>query len=82
MLFDYAKEAKLNNNSELANYFISKVKIRLQMLNEDHQRVKDLIKKEETENKQMSEEGKWDCLHEHLINQKTELDFLVQNFKL
>lgn len=82
MLFDYAKEAKENKNLELANYFFMKTKTRLQMFNEDHQKVMDLIKKEEVENKQPYQEGKWDCLYEYLIEEKEKIDYSIANFKI
>ena len=82
MLFEYAREAKENQNTEIANYFFMKAKTRIQMLNEDHQKAVDLIKKEELESKQTYPEGKWDCLHEYLMKEKEGLDYSIQNFKL
>lgn len=82
MLFDYAREAKENHNAELANYFFMKAKTRIQMLNEDHQKGMDLIKKEEIENKQQYPEGKWDYMHEYFIKEKEALEYQMQNFKL
>ena len=28
------------------------------------------------------EEGKWDCMHEYFMEEKEELEYAVQNFKM
>lgn len=82
MLMNYAEEAKEHENPDLATYFCTKAKTRIQMLNEDHQKAVELIKKEETENKDPYQEGKWDCMHEFLIEEKKKLDYKIQTFKV
>lgn len=50
--------------------------------NEDHQKMEELIKKEEMESGKSYEEGKWDCMHEYFMEEKEELEYAVQNFKM
>lgn len=52
------------------------------MMNEDHQKMEELIKKEEMESGKPYEEGKWDCMHEYFIKEKEGLEYAVQNFKM
>lgn len=82
MLLDYAKCAKEEGHTDIANHFFMRAKARLQMLNEDHQKAEELIKKEEAEREKKYEEGKWDCLHDYLIEKKEKLEFEIQNFKM
>lgn len=81
MFYEYAKEAKEHGATDLATYFIMRAKTRLQMLNEDHAKAVELIKKIEMEKGKTYEEGKWDCLHQHFMKEKEKLDYLVLSFK-
>lgn len=82
MMLDYAKCAKDEGHSDVANYFFMRAKTRVQMMNEDHQKMEELIKKEEMESGKSYEEGKWDCMHEYFMEEKEELEYAVQNFKM
>ena len=82
MMLDYAKCAKDVGHSDVANYFFMRAKTRVQMMNEDHQKMEELIKKEEMESGKSYEEGKWDCMHEYFMEEKEELEYAVQNFKM
>lgn len=82
MMLDYAKCAKDEGHSDIANYFFMRTKTRVQMMNEDHQKMEELIKKEEMESGKPYEEGKWDCMHEYFIKEKEGLEYAVQNFKM
>lgn len=82
MIIDYAKCAKDEGHPEIANYFFMRAKTRAQMMNEDHQRLEELIKKEEAESGKPYEEGKWDCMHDYFMKEKEELDYCIQNFKM
>lgn len=74
--------AKDEGHSDIANYFFMRTKTRVQMMNEDHQKMEELIKKEEMESGKPYEEGKWDCMHEYFMEEKEELEYAVQNFKM
>lgn len=76
------KCAKDEGHSDVANYFFMRAKTRVQMMNEDHQKMEELIKKEEMESGKSYEEGKWDCMHEYFMEEKEELEYAVQNFKM
>lgn len=81
MYYDYAKEAKEHKCNDLATFFIGRAKVRMQMITEDHTKVKELIKKMESEKEKPYEEGKWDCLHTYLMEEKEHLDYLISSFK-
>ena len=81
MAYDWAKEAKDCGMPELATYFISRIKVRLQMLNEDHAKAVELIKKLEASGKSMPP-GRYAVFHEYLIEQKDQLEYCVNHFKL
>lgn len=82
MVLDYAKQAKEDGHTDIANYFFMRAKTRAQMINEDHQKMEELIKKEEMENGKKYEVGKWDCMHEYFMTEKEKFDFAIQNFKM
>ena len=73
---------QMSGHSDIANYFFMRTKTRVQMMNEDHQKMEELIKKEEMESGKPYEEGKWDCMHEYFIKEKEGLEYAVQNFKM
>ena len=81
MAYDWAKEAKAADCPELATFFISRAKVRLQMLSEDHGKVVDLIKKLEA-NGETIPPGRYAAFHDCLIEQKDELEYCLNHFKM
>lgn len=82
MILDYARQAKEEGHTDVANYFFMRAKTRMQMINEDHQKLEELMKKEEMESGKKFEAGKWDCMHEYFITEKEKLDYSIQTFKM
>lgn len=81
MYYDYAKEAKEAGYTDMATYFIMRAKTRMTMMNEDYHKLNELIKKMEVEKGVTFQEGKWDCLHTHIMEEKEQLDYLISSFK-
>lgn len=80
MAYDWAKEAKSAGMTDMATYFISRAKTRLQMLNEDHGKVVEVIKKLEAQGTPMPP-GRYVAFHDYLIEQRDQLEFCITHFK-
>ena len=77
MLYDYAVKAKNSGDDSFAIFLISRAKNRLKMFDEAHQKAVETIKAEEKENGHVYAEGKWDCLHNYMIEQKKDLEYKI-----
>lgn len=79
MFYDYAKMAKEHEKSDLATYFLMRAKTRLQMVNEDNNKLEDCLRKMEMEGSK--DTSSIDPYKDYFVEQKEKLEYCIQNFK-
>jgi hypothetical protein len=82
MLLEYAKEAKHKDHKEMAKYYIETAEARCGMIKKDYKQLMELFRYEESKTGTKLPEGKWDCLHQHYLDEIEELEEEISKFRV
>lgn len=96
MAYEYAKEEKEAENMEMASWYLTRARTRLDMFQKDDEKIQNIMREHEsktrsydTEKHHEHEEHKhhsmaelWKCFYEDLIEEAHELSQKVSKFKM
>ena len=82
MLLEYAKEAKHKEHKEMAKYYLETAEARCSMIKKDYKQLMELFRYEESKTGHKLPEGKWDCLHQHYLDEIENLEDEISKFRV